>query len=106
MLEGLIGRLVGKLLSQATPNGLATDVHWLGRLIRLGHQMDLGLSLERSQEVYYQYLHHQIFDQLQQAVRLGVPLHSDQRSRLQEILRLGHHLSMDVAKAQAILERI
>ncbi|MFM7471130.1 MAG: DUF3536 domain-containing protein [Nodosilinea sp.] len=106
MLEGLIGRSVGKLLSQATPNGLATDVHWLGRLIRLGHQMDLGLSLERSQEVYYQYLHHQIFDQLQQAVRLGVPLHSDQRSRLQEILRLGHHLSMDVAKAQAILERI
>lgn len=106
MLEGLIGQSVGKILSQPAPGLLATDVTWLGRLIHLGHQLDLGLSLERAQELYYQYLHHQVFDQLQQAIRHGTTLAPGQRSRLQEILRLGQYLSMDVAKAQAILERV
>jgi len=104
MLEGLIWRSVWQLLSHEPSDALAADVDWLGRLIALGDRLSLGLSLERPQELYYQYLHRQVFDQLHQAAQGTQPFKAKQRVQVYDILRLGDYLSVDVAAVRDALE--
>jgi alpha-amylase/alpha-mannosidase (GH57 family) len=106
MLERLIWRSVWQLLSQPPTDSLAAEVDWLGRLIGLGDRLGLGLSLERPQELYYQHLHRQVFAVLKQAAQSGSPLSIESRAQVQDILRLGQYLSVDVATALKALERI
>ncbi|HIK43460.1 MAG TPA: DUF3536 domain-containing protein [Leptolyngbyaceae cyanobacterium M65_K2018_010] len=105
MLERLIGRSVWQLLHQEPSHSLADEVAWLGRLIGLGERLGLGLSLERPQELYYQHLHHQVFDLLKQAVQSGNPLAPEIRAQIGEILRLGKYLSLDVTAVLKALEQ-
>ncbi len=106
MLEGLIWRSVWQLLSHEPSDALAADIDWLGRLISLGDRLCLGLSLERPQELYYQYLHRQVFDQLHQVAQGTQALTSARRTQMSDILRLGEYLSMDVVAVREALEEV
>lgn len=106
MLEGLIWRSVWQVLSQPVSDSLTADVDWLGRLINLGDRLALGLNLERSQELYYQHLHRQVFALLKQAAQNGHALATDSRAQVHEVLRLGKFLALDVAAVLRALEQV
>ena len=55
-LEQLILRSLWQLLHLST-TGLEAEIKRLERMIDVGAQLQLGISLERSQEIYYSYLH-------------------------------------------------
>ena len=55
-LEQLILRSLWQLLHSST-KGLETEIERLERMIDVGEKLQLGISLERSQEIYYSYLH-------------------------------------------------
>ncbi|HBB30776.1 MAG TPA: glycoside hydrolase [Cyanobacteria bacterium UBA8803] len=57
ILEKLIWRSLWQVLNDANPEALAGDLHRIERLIELGNQLHLGLSLDRCQELYFNYLH-------------------------------------------------
>ncbi|MGF1568919.1 MAG: DUF3536 domain-containing protein [Nodosilinea sp.] len=105
MLEGLIWRSVWQLLSQPNYDTFAADVEWLGRLIALGDRLALGLSLDRPQELYYQHLHRQVLALFKQAAQAGTALSAENRAQVQEILRLGEYLAVDVAAVLRLLEQ-
>jgi alpha-amylase/alpha-mannosidase (GH57 family) len=104
MLERLIGRSVWQILNQAPTESLGADVDWLGRLVHLGQQLALDLSLERPQELYYQHLNRQVFALLKQAAVTRKPLGPDSRAQVSDILRLGEFLSMDVGAVLKALD--
>lgn len=111
MLERLVWRSLWQLLHNCQPQslgleGLTAGIAWLGRLIKLADQLGLGLCLDRPQELYYQYLHRQVFDQLQQAVQSARPIPPDQHLWIREILRLGQYLCIDVAGARGVLAQL
>ena len=106
MLERLIGRSVWQILNQAPTESLAADVDWLGRLVNLGQQLSLGLSLERPQELYYQHLNRQVFALLKQAAVSRTALGPDSRAQVNDILRLGEYLSMDVGAVLKALDHL
>jgi hypothetical protein len=111
MLERLVWRSLWQLLHNSQPQslgleGLTTGIEWLGRLIKLADQLGLGLCLDRPQELYYQYLHRQVFEQLEQAAQSARPLPPDQHLWIQEILRLGQYLCIDVAGARGVLAQL
>lgn len=106
MLERLIGRSVWQILNQAPTESLAADVDWLGRLVNLGQQLALGLSLERPQELYYQHLNRQVFALLKQAAVARKPLGQDSRAQVNDILRLGEYLSVDVGAVLKALDHL
>jgi hypothetical protein len=106
MLERLIGRSVWQILNQAPTESLAADVDWLGRLVNLGQQLSLSLSLERPQELYYQHLNRQVFALLKQAAVSRTALGPDSRAQVNDILRLGEYLSMDVGAVLKALDHL
>ncbi|MGB5975427.1 MAG: DUF3536 domain-containing protein, partial [Nodosilinea sp.] len=106
MLERLIGRSVWQILKCDLTASLAADVDWLGRLVNLGQRLNLGLSLERPQELYYQHLNRQVFALLQQAAAARNPLGPDSRAQVNNILRLGEYLSMDVSAVLKALDHL
>ncbi len=84
ILEQLIARSLWQLLHDA--NGTFDhDVQQLERLIDLVHQFNLGISLHRSQELYFGCLHNQI-----------LPFHQDE-SKYGQLLKLGQKLAVDVS---------
>jgi hypothetical protein len=111
MLERLVWRSLWQLLHSSEPQelgleGLTSGIEWLGRLIKLADQLGLGLCLDRPQELYYQYLHRQVFEQLQQAVQSAKSLPPDQHLWIQDILGLGECLCIDVAGARRVLAQL
>jgi alpha-amylase/alpha-mannosidase (GH57 family) len=59
-LERLIVRSLGHILSDNDPANVELDIDGLERIIAVGDQLSLGLSLIRVQEIYFQALENQI----------------------------------------------
>ncbi len=55
-LERLIIQSLWRLLHDSDPNTIEEDINGLERLIQLGDQLNLGISLNQAQELYLQYL--------------------------------------------------
>ncbi|MBO3459481.1 DUF3536 domain-containing protein [Aetokthonos hydrillicola Thurmond2011] len=90
ILEQLILRSLWKLLYE--PNGtFDADIQRLERLIDVGYQLNLGISLERSQELYFSCLHTQIVPQC-----LAVKANNQNASQYIQLLKLGQKLAIDV----------
>jgi alpha-amylase/alpha-mannosidase (GH57 family) len=102
IVERLILRSLWHLLHDCDPNTAQTDIEWLARLIELGDQLQLGLSLDRAQELYFKCLHSQILPQLQawQATNststAEIPAAEQELTQLRQLLKLGQLLAVDV----------
>ncbi|MBW4561420.1 MAG: DUF3536 domain-containing protein [Mojavia pulchra JT2-VF2] len=91
ILEQLIVRLLWQLLHD--PNGsLDADIQRLERLIDVGYQLNLGISLHRSQELYFSCLHNQIMPQCFATVNNG-----QDTTQCLRLLKLGQKLAVDVS---------
>lgn len=104
-LEQLIGRLLWQLLHDSNPVVAEADIQRLERLIDVGYQLNLGLSLARAQELYFSCLH-QIVPWCLQAIptQQGNENGTDNSTanklnitQLRDLLRLGQKLGVDVS---------
>jgi alpha-amylase/alpha-mannosidase (GH57 family) len=94
ILEQLILRLLWRLLHDSN-GSFATDIQCLERLIDVAYQLNIGISLHQSQELYFSCLHSQI-----------IPLcltSQDDPHQCQNLLRLGQKLMVDVSSILAQL---
>ncbi|KAB8320159.1 DUF3536 domain-containing protein [Tolypothrix campylonemoides VB511288] len=91
MLEQLILRSLWQLLHD--PNGtFDADLQRLERLIDVANQLNLGISLERSQELYYSCLYSQIVP-----VFVAKTAKSQDTAQCRQLLKLGQKLAVDVS---------
>jgi alpha-amylase/alpha-mannosidase (GH57 family) len=105
-LERLVLRSLWHLLHDFNPSTIAADVHWLERLIDLGQQLHLGVSLDRAQELYVKHLHSQILPQFlawqrhqatQPDLAIGdIPAMQRSLFQIRQMLKLGQKLAIDV----------
>ncbi|NEO26660.1 MAG: DUF3536 domain-containing protein [Kamptonema sp. SIO4C4] len=63
ILEELISEWLQDLLFEANSDTLEEDCDRIQRTIELGDALEVGLSLDRAQELYYRCLHHKILPQ-------------------------------------------
>jgi alpha-amylase/alpha-mannosidase (GH57 family) len=91
ILEQLIVRLLWQLLHDAN-GSFSTDIQRLEKLVDVGYQLNLGISLEKSQELYFSCLHGQIVPLC--LTNLNNPAEATQCSQL---LKLGQKLAVDVS---------
>jgi len=106
-LEQLILRSLWQLLHDPDPATVELDIQRLERLIDVGYQLNLGLSLERAQELYFSCLHSQIAPLCLQAVQSKFDKemngkgnsheHNWDVAQLRQLLRLGQKLAVDVS---------
>ncbi len=99
-LEQLILRSLWQLLHDANPATFEADIQRLERLINVGYQLNLGLSLKRAQELYFSCLHSQIVPQCLQAMRSQPGDETDgmgNSSQIRQLLKLGQKLAVDVS---------
>jgi len=89
-LEQLILRSLWHLLHDSNPATLSADVQRLERTIEVANQLNLGLSMFRAQELYFNCLHNQIVPQLSSET-------NSNSSHLHQLLRLGQKLAVDVS---------
>ncbi len=100
-LEQLILATLWQLLQDRDPNTLEADIQRLERIINVGDQLNLGLSLDRCQELYFNCLHSKIIPQCQLVIqasepdKLGSESHEDV-NYLRHLLRLGQRLAVAV----------
>ncbi|NEP22768.1 MAG: glycoside hydrolase, partial [Moorea sp. SIO3I6] len=66
-LEKLILRTLWQILYDSNPEEVEVDIQRLDKMIDVGNQLNLSLSLDRCQELYLQYFHNQILPQLIQS---------------------------------------
>lgn len=92
LLEQLILRSLWQMLHSSVQNAEA-HINWLKRLVSIGNQLQLNLSLAHAQELYLDYLNSQILPRLNPKHSGQEPL-SDVRS--QQLLELGDQLAVDV----------
>jgi alpha-amylase/alpha-mannosidase (GH57 family) len=104
MLEGLVWRSVWHLLSQPQPDTISADVDWLSRLIAVPARLSLNLSLDRTQELYYQHLYTVLVPHLIPASNGKSQATSNQTRCMQHLLRLGQCLAIDVFHLLAHLD--
>jgi len=104
-LEQLLTRLLWQLLHDSNPVTAEADIHRLQRLIDVGYQLNLGLSLARAQELYFSCLH-QIVPWCLQAIQTqrGEENGMDNSTvsnwnvaQLRHLLNLGQKLGVDVS---------
>ena len=99
-LEQLIVRSLWQLLHDANPATAEVDIQRLERLINVGYQLNLGLSLNRAQELYFSCLHSQIVPWCLQAMQ-SQPGNEENgmvnSSQLRQLLKLGQKLAVDVS---------
>jgi alpha-amylase/alpha-mannosidase (GH57 family) len=90
ILEQLIVRLLRQLLYDS--NGkLDADIQRLERLIDVGHELHLGISLNPSQEIYWSCLHSQILSRI-------TSIESEAETiQCRQLLKLGQKLGVDVS---------
>ncbi|MDI9638661.1 DUF3536 domain-containing protein [Geitlerinema splendidum] len=105
-LERLILRSLWKLLHDVDSVNLEADIERVERLIELGNQLHLGLSLARCQELYFNCLHSQIVPRCLNAQThaddpfTNVCTEADKQlnpHQMKQLLRLGQKLAVDVS---------
>ncbi|MDF5731082.1 MAG: DUF3536 domain-containing protein [Rhizonema sp. PD38] len=90
ILEQLILRSLWQLLHD--PNGTTeADIQRLERLIDVGYQLNLGISLDRSQELYFSCLHTQLIPQY-----VATLANNQDTIQCRQLLRLGQKLKVEV----------
>ncbi len=93
ILERLILRALWNLLGSGASATLEADVMRIERTIAVGKALKLGLSLERSQEVFFYWMQNQIAsDSFQADSDLGWSI-----AELRRLLQLGQKLAVDVS---------
>ena len=97
ILEQVILRLLSKLLYDGDPTTLEADVARLEKAIAVGEEFNLGLALDRAQEIYYNCLHQRIVpeciisqDSAQNNCRWEIV-------QIKPLLKLGQKLAIDVS---------
>lgn len=93
-LEKLILRSLWQLLHEDNRETLQADIKYVERLIGLGNQLHLGLSLDRCQELYFNCLHSRIIPQCQLALQENK---NGNIIQLRQLLLLGEKLAVDVS---------
>ncbi len=102
ILERLILQVLRHLLSEFDPTALYADLSRIERLIKLGEQMNLNLSLAQAQELYFAYLTSWIIPEcLKWAVQEQGNLEQTTETKislpyLRSLLKLGQLLAIDV----------
>ncbi|MBW4616273.1 MAG: DUF3536 domain-containing protein [Desmonostoc vinosum HA7617-LM4] len=91
MLEQLIVRSLWQLLHDAN-GSFDADIQRLERLIDIGDQLNLGISLQRSQELYFSRLHNQLVPLCVTTVNNEEDVH-----QCRQLLKLGQKLAVDVS---------
>jgi alpha-amylase/alpha-mannosidase (GH57 family) len=98
MLEQLILRSLWQLLHD--PNGtFDADIQRLERLVDVGYQLNIDISLGRSQELYMNCLHTKIVPQCVASLAKGEDV-----TRYQQLVKLGQKLAVDVSSLLTKLE--
>jgi alpha-amylase/alpha-mannosidase (GH57 family) len=90
LLEQVIMRSLWQLLHDLTGTSYP-DIIRLEKLIEIGYQLNLGMSLERSQELYFSCLHQKILPQYLTAKESGEDI-----TVYRCLLKLGQKLAVDV----------
>jgi alpha-amylase/alpha-mannosidase (GH57 family) len=110
-LEKLILRSLWQLLHDANPDTLDSDLNRVKRLIELGNQLHLSLSLDRCQELYFNCLQTRIEPECRLAIQAQLisgnnnasemtwpPLKANwHTTQLRQLLQLGEKLAVDVS---------
>ncbi|MGB3614084.1 MAG: DUF3536 domain-containing protein, partial [Elainellaceae cyanobacterium] len=93
ILQRLVLRSLWHLLKAFQTETVAVEVTWLERLIDVGDRLQLGLALDRAQELYLRSIRDSIVPQL-----LAQPVEQrvEALSNLRQLLRLGKRLAVDV----------
>jgi alpha-amylase/alpha-mannosidase (GH57 family) len=97
ILEQLIMRLLWQLLHDAN-GSFATEIQALERLIDVSYQLNIGISLHQSQELYFSCLHSKILPLCVTALNNPEEYH-----QCRQLLKLGQKLAVDVT---AILSKL
>ena len=93
-LEQIILRLLWQILYDGDPATLERDVNRLEKIIELGYKLNLGLSLDRAQEVYFCCLHQKIIPEcFEDNSATSCPW---ELSQIRPLLKLGQKLAIDV----------
>ncbi|MGK7950058.1 MAG: DUF3536 domain-containing protein [Xenococcaceae cyanobacterium] len=93
-LEQVILRLLWQILYDGDPATLERDVNRLEKIIDLGYKLNLGLSLDRAQEVYFRCLHQKIIPEcFEDNSATSCPW---ELSQIRPLLKLGQKLAIDV----------
>jgi alpha-amylase/alpha-mannosidase (GH57 family) len=107
-LEQLILRSLWQLLHDPKPDTLSVDIDFIQRLIDVGNQLNLGLSLAQCQELYFSCLKTHIEPLCQRVMQVSqnspvravadVTTKIDRDTReLRQLLQLGEKLAVDVS---------
>ncbi|ABA24157.1 Glycoside hydrolase, family 57 [Trichormus variabilis ATCC 29413] len=91
MLEQLILRLLWRLLHDTNGN-FAIEMQCLERLINVSYQLNIGISLHQSQELYFSCLQNQILP-----LCLTTLSDKEETSQCLQLLKLGQKLAVDVS---------
>ncbi|WGV23797.1 DUF3536 domain-containing protein [Halotia branconii] len=91
MLEQLIARSLWQLLHDAN-GSFHADIQLFERFIDVGYQLNVGISLERSQELYFSCLHSQIMP-----LCLTSVANEEDSNQCNQLLKLGQKLAVDVS---------
>lgn len=105
ILERVIVRSLWNLLHQFNPDTLQAEIHRLERLIKLGEQIHLNVSLAAAQELYLQQFQRWIVPQCQQKLNAiqqeltvsGKSPATLKLTHLRMLLELGQKLTIDLA---------
>ncbi|HEY9801065.1 MAG TPA: DUF3536 domain-containing protein [Leptolyngbyaceae cyanobacterium] len=97
ILEQLILRLLWRLLHDVN-GSFSTDIQCLERLINVSYQLNIGISLHQSQELYFSCLQTQIVP-----LCLTTIANQEDPSQCVQLLKLGQKLAVDVS---AILNQL
>lgn len=90
MLEQIILHSLWQLLYD--PSGTSdADIQRLERLIDAGYQLNLGICLDRSQELYFSRLHNQILPEI-----VTKTVNQENATYSRQLLKLGQKLAVDV----------
>ncbi|MBE9199595.1 MULTISPECIES: DUF3536 domain-containing protein [unclassified Nodularia (in: cyanobacteria)] len=92
ILEQLIMRLLWHLLHDAN-GSFATEIQCLERLIDVSYQLNIGISLHKSQELYFSCLQSQILP-----LCLTTLADQEDNNQCRQLLKLGQKLAVDVSK--------
>ncbi|MBD2625043.1 DUF3536 domain-containing protein [Trichormus variabilis] len=91
IIEQLIVRSLWQVLHDAN-SAFETDIQRLEKLIDVGYQLNLGISLEKSQELYFSCLHSQIIPMC-----LSNFNNQAETNHCRQLLKLGQKLAVDVS---------